>query len=97
MAQAAAISAGSALVAHTVDVVHNGVKFSWPQWAVIFLLAGWWGLILHNALPAAMPGRGAVIAVVGGLGALPAFAAARAAVPDVLKALFERLKALILK
>lgn len=94
-AQAAAISSGSAVVAQLFDVIHNGVKFSWGQWAVIVVLAAWWGLMLDSALPDPMPGRGAAIALIGGLGAVPAFVAARAAVPGVVTAVIDYLKSFL--
>lgn len=94
-AQAAAISSGSAAVAQLVDVIHNGAKFSWAQWGVIVVLAAWWGLMLDSALPDPMPGRGAAIALLGGLGAMPAFVAARAAVPGIVNSVVDYLKSFL--
>ena len=90
---AAGIAAGSAIVGHLVDVTHNGARFTWIQVVVIVVLAAWWGMVLDSSLPK-VPGRGAAIALVG-LGALPAYVAARAAIPGIVSAIVDRFKALI--
>lgn len=84
----------SAALGHLVDIVHNGLRFSWLISIMVVVCGAWLGWLMDGLLPRDLDERGVYIGIVC-VSARPVVIGIKDLGPDVARAIVDRIKRMI--